>query len=109
MNNFPDIHVNFTVFTMMPFNSTVPSEQYFRDSFNKTLARDSVAILQECVIQPIEKNSTESVRNSLLERMQSVRYILFVEYFVSVCYCHHARTRIIAHEHNIHNMYNWLS
>ncbi|XP_060562525.1 glutamate receptor 1-like isoform X3 [Ruditapes philippinarum] len=74
MNNFPDIHVNFTVFTMMPFNSTVPSEQYFRDSFNKTLARDSVAILQECVIQPIEKNSTESVRNSLLERMQSIEF-----------------------------------
>ncbi|XP_053400246.1 glutamate receptor 1-like isoform X2 [Mercenaria mercenaria] len=74
MNNFPDIHVNFTVFTMMPFNSTVPKGQPTRDSFNKTLAQDAVSLLQEAVNKPFEKNTTEFVRNSLAERILSIDF-----------------------------------
>lgn len=78
INNFPDIHVNFTVFTMMPFNSTQPSGQFVRDTFNTTLAQDAVALLQKVLNDPFEKNTTSFIRKALVERIFSVSVSYFV-------------------------------
>ena len=72
INNFPDIHVNFTMLTMMPFNSSKPSGQFIRDTFNKTLAEDAVSLLQDAVNEPFDNNSTIFVRNMLVERLFNV-------------------------------------
>lgn len=74
IDNFPDIHVNFTVFTMLPFNSSRPPGQFVRDTFNITLAQDAVALLQEVVNRRFENSTPEFVRNTLVDRLFSISF-----------------------------------
>ncbi|XP_052795006.1 glutamate receptor 2-like isoform X2 [Mya arenaria] len=71
---YPDIHVNFTVFSLIPFNSSVQRTWLDKGGFNMTLAQDTLAILRDAVaLIPFDNATTETVRNAILERVSGVQ------------------------------------
>ena len=69
---YPDIHVNFTVFSLLPFNSSVPRSWINAGGFNVTLAQDTLAVLAEAVREPLTNDTVTAARNEIRDRVSMV-------------------------------------
>ena len=70
---FRDVHVNFTIFSMMPYDTADKTIRNYDNGFNLTLAKDSMSLLEK-VTKTINLNrSVEDVRRSLQTAMKRVR------------------------------------
>ena len=72
---YPDIHVNFTVFGVMAYNTSRRDNVISDRGFNTTLAQDALAVLQHAV-RPLGNMelSDMAIRNSITDTISKVCY-----------------------------------
>lgn len=69
---YPDIHVNFTVFSMMHYNTSVKYSERTDDGFNTSLAHDALTVLNEALTKPFIDTDILHIRNSITSRITQV-------------------------------------
>ena len=84
---FRDVHVNFTIFSMMPYDTADRRIRNYDNGFNLTLAQDAMVLLDK-VTKTINLNkSVEDVRKSLQSAIKRVRLcICDLELFIYASY-----------------------
>lgn len=69
---YPDIHVNFTVFSMVHYNTSVRYSRRTEDGFNISLAYDTLSVLSEGLAPPFNDTDPEHVRSTITSRISQV-------------------------------------
>ena len=71
---FRDVHVNFTIFSMMPYDTADKTIRNYDNGFNLTLAKDSMSLLEKVTKTTNLNRSVEDVRRSLQTAIKQVRH-----------------------------------
>ena len=77
---YPDIHVNFTVISLLNFNTSLKYSVRKDDGFNISLAHDALTVLNEALMQPFTDTDVESVRNQITSRIGQVVLIIILHF-----------------------------
>ncbi|XP_052281545.1 glutamate receptor 4-like isoform X2 [Dreissena polymorpha] len=70
--SYHDIHVNFTLFSLLPFNSTVQTQWHDASKFNQSLAEDCMLIIKNVMGEAFDNDSIEAIRTELKQRISLV-------------------------------------
>ena len=73
---FPNVHVNFTVFGMIPYDTSDRRTRNYDNGLNLTLAQDSVALLKKVVEHVYINRSVEEMRKHVTNAIKMVRLII---------------------------------
>ena len=69
---FSDIHVNFTVFGMMPFDTGDSVKRRYDNALNQTIAHDAISLLEQ-VLKFVDINTgIEEIRKQIANEIKQV-------------------------------------